>query len=287
MTILLAVSAAIGWGATDFLGGFARRETPVFVFLAVSQLVGLAVLVPVIVAHGVPFPGNPRLLLACLAGIGVTVELRFVYSAISSGDAFITPAVGALGAMLAVLVGLIGGDRLDLAIATGMLCALVGGGLSAWTSGNRSGNDAHASMLRNAAVCVGGGGGVSLMLVSLHAAGRVDPYWATTLVDLSTLVSAALAGAAGQGRAVLRHRPRRAQLPALGLGAVAGVAGDLAYAAASHRGALSIVSALSSLYPLTTVALGITVQHRRPVRLQTLGIALALAGATLLGAASR
>jgi drug/metabolite transporter (DMT)-like permease len=92
--------------------------------------------------------------------------------------------------------------------------------------------------------------------------------------------------AVGQGRAVLSRLPRRGQLPALGLGAIAGVAGDLAYAAASHRGALSVVSALSSLYPLATVALGITIQRRRPAQVQTLGIALALIGAALLGAAS-
>lgn len=283
MTVLLAVSAAIGWGTADFLGGFARRETPVFVLLAVSQLIGLVVLVPVLVARGVPPPGNPRLLLACLAGIGVTVELRFVYFAISRGDAFITPAVGALGAALAVIVGLIGGDGLDIAIATGMLCALIGGGLSAWTSAT----DGHTSVLRNAAICAGGATGVSIMLVSLHAAGRVDPYWATALVDVSTLVPAATAATVGQRRAVLRHLPHRAQLAALAVGAAAGVAGDLAYAAASHRGALSIVSALSALYPLTTVALGMTFQRRRPARLQTLGIALALIGAALLGAAGR
>ena len=65
------------------------------------------------------------------------------------------------------------------------------------------------------------------------------------------------------------------------------MAGDLAYAAASHPGALSIVSALSSLYPLTTIALSITIQQQRPTRRQTLGIVLALIGAALLGTASR
>jgi drug/metabolite transporter (DMT)-like permease len=286
MTILLAVSAATGWGAADFFGGFSRRETPVFVLLAVSQLIGLVVLIPVLVAHDVPLPSDPRLLLACLAGIGVTLELRFVYFAISRGDSFITSAVGALGATLAVLVGLIGGDHLDLLIVTGMLCALIGGGLSAWRSRNHRGDHDQTSVLRAATVCAGGATGVSIALVSLRAAGRVDPYWATALVDLSTLAAAAIAAAAGQRRAVLRRLPHRAQLPTLGLGAATGVAGDLAYAAASHHGALSIVSALSSLYPLTTIALGITIQHQRPTRPQTLGIVLALIGAALLGTAS-
>lgn len=287
MTILLAVSAATCWGAGDFFGGFSRRDTPVFVLLTVSQLIGLIVLAPVLVAHGVPLPSDPRLLLACLAGVGVTLELRFVYLAISRGDAFITSAVGALGAALAVIVGLIDGDPLDLAIATGMLFALLGGGLSAWTSRDQAGSHDGPPLLRNAATCAGGATGVSIALISLHAAGRVDPYWATALIDLSTLVSAAIAAAAGQGQAALNRLPHRAQLPTLGLGAVAGVAGDLAYAAASHQGALSIVSALSSLYPLATIALGVRIQHQRPTRPQTLGIVLAIVGAALLGTASR
>lgn len=286
MTILLALSAAIGWGASDFFGGFSRRETPVFVVVAVSQLLGLIVLVPVLVARGIALPDNPRLLLACVAGVGVTLELRFVYAAISGGDAFITPAVGGLGATLAVVAGVIGGDRLDLVIAVGILCALVGGGLSAGMSRNHPGDHGRAAVLRNAVVCAGGATGVSVMLVSLHAAGRVDPYWAVALVDVSTLVPAALAAAVGQRRALRCRLPSRAQLPALGLGAVGGVTGDLAYAAASQRGALSVVSALSSLYPLATIALGITLQRRRPGRLQTLGILLALTGAMLLGAAA-
>ena len=61
-------------------------------------------------------------------------------------------------------------------------------------------------------------------------------------------------------RATSRPRvPRaasRGQLRGLAFAAVAGVGGDLAYAAASKNGALSIVSAVSSLYPVTTVALG-------------------------------
>jgi uncharacterized membrane protein len=64
---------------------------------------------------------------------------------------------------------------------------------------------------------------------------------------------------------------------------VGGVAGDLAYAAASRGGALSIVSALAALYPLTTVTLGIAIQGRRPSVLQGTGVVLALTGAGLLG----
>jgi drug/metabolite transporter (DMT)-like permease len=73
----------------------------------------------------------------------------------------------------------------------------------------------------------------------------------------------------------------------LALIAAVGVGGDLAYALASRHGALSIVSAISSLYPLSTIALGSQLQRQRPRRVQFIGIVLALLGAVLLGAGSR
>jgi drug/metabolite transporter (DMT)-like permease len=236
--------------------------------VAISQLISLVLLAPVLIVHGVAPLADPRLLFACLAGLGVTVELRLVYLAISRGDAFITAPVGALGAMLAVLVGLLGGDRISDLIALGLVCALLGGGLSAW----------RPSAANNLVLCLGAAVGVATMLSSFHAAGRVDPYWATTVVTASTAVPAGAFALAGDHRL-----PPRGQLPALTLVAFAGLAGDLAYAAASRGAALSIVSAIASLYPLSTITLGMVVQGQRSTRLQTAGIVLALAGAALLG----
>jgi drug/metabolite transporter (DMT)-like permease len=282
MTIGLAVITALFWGASDFFGGLWRRDTPVFVVVAVSQLIGLALLAPIMIARGVAPPADPRVLLACLAGLGVTLELRLVYLAISRGDAFITAPVGALGSMLAVVVGLIGGDRLDPAIAVGLLCALLGGGVSAWRP---RASTVHSSPRRALSICLGAALGLGLMLSAFHAAGRLDPYWSTTLVTATTALPATLAALAGNGRSLRRRLPPMRRLPALGLIAVAGVIGDLAYAEASRHGALSVVSAISSLYPVSTIALGVAAQGQRTRPIQAAGIVLALAGAALLGAA--
>jgi drug/metabolite transporter (DMT)-like permease len=80
--------------------------------------------------------------------------------------------------------------------------------------------------------------------------------------------------------------PRPRQFPGLALVALAGVAGDLAYASASRHGALSVVSAVSSLYPVATIALGVCVQRLRPGRIQVAGVILALIGGAVLGAAT-
>jgi drug/metabolite transporter (DMT)-like permease len=284
MAILLAVAAAVGWGASDYYGGDAsRRDTSVFVIVALSELIGVAMLLPVLAARGVPPPTNPRLLLAAVAGLAVTAELSLIYRALSRGNAFITAPVGALGAATAVTIGLIGGDPLDLLIAAGLLCALLGGGVSAWSSPTTG----AATAIGTAATCLGAAVAVGAMLTCFHAAARVDPYWATATEHISTAISAGVAALVSNRRSPRRSPHRRPRLRTLALVATVGVGGDLAFAAASRHGALSIVSAISSLYPITTIVLGGLVRGQRPTRIQLLGIALALLGATLLGAATR
>jgi drug/metabolite transporter (DMT)-like permease len=283
IAVLLAAAAAIGWGAADFFGGDASgRDTPVFVVIAITELLGVLVVVPVLLARGTLPPADPRLLLAALAGLAVTCELGLIYRAIGRGDAFITAPIGALGTAAAVSAGLIGGDPLSLAVGAGLVLALVGGAASAWTS--PTARQQGGSRWRTAATCVAAAAAVAVMLASLHAAGQVDPYWATAVQHLSTAASAAAIALAAHRRSLRRRLPGRAELPKLGLIALAGTGGDVAYTVASHGGALSIVSAISSLYPVATIALGCLLLGQRATRVQVAGIALALAGAALLGA---
>ena len=181
--IWLAATAALAWGAADYFGGASRGRTSVLVVVAVSELLGLCLLVPVLVVRGVPLPATPRLLLAAVAGVGVTIELGIIYLALSRGEGFVTASVGALGAAAAATAGLITGDTLDALVAAGLACALVGGGVSASTpdGGNRG-----TGPLRSAALCASAAAGVAMMLISFRAAGRVDPYWATAVEHAST-----------------------------------------------------------------------------------------------------
>jgi drug/metabolite transporter (DMT)-like permease len=284
MAILLAVLAAAGWGASDYFGGDAsRKRTPVLVVVAIAELIGLAFMVPVLLARGFGPPADPRIALAAVAGVAVTIELSLIYLALSRGDAFITAPVGALGAATAVTIGLIGGDPLDLTIGAGLVLALLGGGISAWSS--RATRN-RKTLAETGVVCVGAAAAVGTMLACFHVAGRLDAYWATAIVHASTAVSAALAALVLRRRSPRRILPSSPELPGLARIAAVGVGGDLAYAVASHRGALSIVAAISSLYPVSTIFLGGILQGRRATGVQLAGISIALSGAALLGAAA-
>jgi drug/metabolite transporter (DMT)-like permease len=284
IAILLAGAAAIGWGASDFFGGDASgRDTPVFVVVAITELIGTLAVVPFLAAGGTPLPDSPRLLFATLAGVAVTCELGLIYRALSQGDAFMTAPVGALGAAIAVSAGLMGGDPLSLIVVIGLVLALLGGGASAWTS--QGARRPGGSRWRTAGTCAAAAAAVATALICLHAAGPLGPYWVTMVEHLSTAVCAGLVALAGTRRPLRRQLPGPAELPGLGLVAAVGTGADLAYVTASV-GALSIVSAISSLYPVTTIALGRALQGQHATRIQAAGITLALTGAVLLGFAS-
>jgi drug/metabolite transporter (DMT)-like permease len=294
LAIVLALAASVGWGSADFFGGAASRERSVFVVVAVTEAIGLAAITPVLIVRGAPSAWHPGLLLAAVAGLGVTLELSLIYVALSRGEGFITAPIGALGTALAVVVGLLGGDPIDLALALGLLCAIFGGGLSAVAPGQA--DKRSSSVGRSVVICLGAATGVAVMLISLRAAGRADPYWATAIEHASTALSAGvlavLASRRGRPRRTVRRSraaralPEREALPLIACAAIAGVGGDVAYATASRHGALSLVSAISSLYAVTTIALGIVIQRRRAGRIQAVGVVLALTGAAVLGAAA-
>ena len=285
--IALALVAAVGWGASDYFGGDAsRREVPVFVVVAIAELLGVLALVPLLVARGTPPPASPRLLLAALAGVAVTIELSLIYRALGRGEAFITAPTGALGAAAAVAVGLIGGDPISGGLTIGLVCALLGGAITSWTFPGGAPRG-RADAWRVAATCVAAGAAVGTTLIALHAAGRIDPWWATATEHVSTAVSAGLAAAIGARGTLRKLLSGRLQLSTLAVVAAVGVGGDLAYTSASHTGSLSVVSAISTLYPVTTIGLGRVLQGHRARRVQLAGIVLALGGAALLGAATR
>jgi drug/metabolite transporter (DMT)-like permease len=288
LVIVLAAVAAIGWGASDYFGGdTAGRDLPVFTIVAVTELTGAVMMLPVLAVHGILPPAKPGLALAAAAGLAVTIELSLIYSALGSGHAFITAPVGALGAAMAASIGLIRGDPISLILTAGLALALLGGGISSWNSPATASNGAP---VQTAAICLAAAASVATALTCLHTAGRLDPYWATFTEHASTALSAGLIAIVRECRSPRQSRrslPERRQLPGLAIIAMAGLGGDLAYVTASGHGTLSTVAAISSLYPITTIVLGLLLKGTRPARVQLAGITLALLGATLLSAATR
>jgi drug/metabolite transporter (DMT)-like permease len=112
-----------------------------------------------------------------------------------------------------------------------------------------------------------------------RAADESVPYAVATARGASLLLALAVALAVGASL-----RPGRMHWPALAAVGVCDVGANMLFSLATTRGFLSVVSVLSALYPVVTVALAAVVLHERVSRTQRLGVAGALLGAALITA---
>ena len=124
--IVLALMAAVGYGAADFVGGLtARRVSPWAIALAGQLAGGLAML-----AVGLSTPGQARpadFAWALMAGLGSSVGTVFLYRGLARGRMGVVAPVSGVGAALVpVLVGVALGERLGTLTWVGVVVALPG-----------------------------------------------------------------------------------------------------------------------------------------------------------------
>ena len=112
-----------------------------------------------------------------------------------------------------------------------------------------------------------------------RAADESVPYAVATARGVSLLL--ALVAALVVGASL---RPGRPSLPALAVVGLCDVGANMLFSIATTRGFLSVVSVLSALYPVVTVALAALVLHERVSAVQRLGVAGALVGAAMITA---
>ena len=291
--MLLALTAAAGWGAADFVGGMAGRRASAVSVAFASQLVGLVGLV--VLLPLVPAPLHlSDLAWGGGAGVGAALGVALLYHGLSVGLMSVVAPVTAVGAAcIPVLAGLAGGDRPPATALAGvvvalaavaLLCAFPGEdqpapfdeyGASA-LAGPEDGPDRAARARAGLRTGLASGAGFGAYFVFLGHAGHDAGVW--PLLGSRTTAVALLAAAL-----VLTRRP----LVPVGLGwdvmAVGGldVVANVSYLLATRRGLLSIVALLASLYPAATVAMARVLLRERLSRTQAVGLAGA-GGAILL-----
>jgi drug/metabolite transporter (DMT)-like permease len=280
MALVLALAAALSYGAADFCGGLASRRTSSLTVVVWSQAVGLLVL-----AAAFPFvPGIPRgadVALGALCGIGGAFAVALLYRALAIGVmAVVSPITAVLAASIPVLWAFAHGERPSPLELTGIAFALVAVVLVSLTAPPV---DEDAPLARAphrhrfppgipSALASGVAFGFFfIILAQTHRDAGLYPLLGTRVVSLGLLTLGAFA----------LRRPLHVTRPGLRTIVLAGaldMGANVLYVLASHRGALSIVAVLTSLYPAGTVALAATVLRERLARVQWLGVASAFAG---------
>ncbi|HET9323620.1 MAG TPA: DMT family transporter [Gaiellaceae bacterium] len=268
-----ALGASVAWGVADFLGGLKSRTVPLLVVLLVAQVVGLTAVALAVAAAGNAPPG-PSVLWGALAGLAGILGLASFYHGMAVGSISVVAPIAALAAVVPVVFGIATGDEVSGVQVAGFALALGGVALASFER-HEAGEVRVAAGVPWAIAAVIGFGGY---YVPMHAAAGEDFLWAALVFRASFTLYALVAWL------VLRPplQAARGSLAAIALIGVLDTAGNVLFAAASSRGAVSIVSVLATLYPVTTVALAAIVLSERIQRLQLAGVASALAGVVLI-----
>lgn len=308
MTVVLALLASLFIGASDFLGGIVSRirsplETSLVLFLA-----ALVTLVPIAILLGASNLTLHDLGLGAVSGLTTSVAYVGFFAAIGHGRiSIVAPISAAVTALLPAIAGLAEGNTLSTIARWGVLCALVAIPLVAYETedGDAPGDtvpdhdvDAHTSANAdantNVNVNVNGNGWSTIrqVLVSIlcgvgfgfyffcightHRSSGLWPTVATLVVGIAVIAPLAARGGV---------MPSLASLSRLAVagGVALGVA-DSALTTALQRGPLTVASVLGNLYPLVTIALGVTILDERVKLWHAAGILLAVAGVAMIAA---
>lgn len=278
LAVAISLIASVSWGSTDFLSGLASRRAPVPAVVLGVEGTGLIVILLVAVLSGEPVPDVATLAQGAAAGIAGVSGLALFFTALSLGSMSLVAPITACGAALPAIVGVAGGDPFSRLLAVGLVAALTG--IVLVSMEGRHEDDAQSGRSRRPLVLAGlaavGFGGYYVLFDSV-----ADQSIAWGLVAARGIPVIALAGIVSVRRIALPPAPVRRLIGAAGL---LDITATSLYGVALTKGALSAVSVVGSLFPLTTVLLARVVLGERVRTVQLVGIALALGGVALIAA---
>ena len=265
-----ALSASLGFGIGDFLGGRASAKIPVVHVLVISELFG-ALLFWLLAqyTHEAALPST-LIGLAILTGVTGAIGLAALYNGIARGHTAVTaPVAAALSAIIPVCFGIANSGLPSRLALIGMALGIVAIVLNS-LSGKATG---YKGLWQGLAAGVTFG--VFLILLKyLGGNGVFSPLAAMRAGALVVTIPWLLI--------------RRGGVPSIagvGLAMTAGafdLSANAAYMIATQLGRLDVASVLSSLYPAVTVLLAFFINREPFTRMQRIGLVTTLVATALI-----
>jgi drug/metabolite transporter (DMT)-like permease len=276
MTVVLALAAALAYGAADFCGGLATRRTRAAAVVIISQLGGFLVLA----AAWLAFPAGGRLshddlVYGLCVGLGGAIAITSLYAALAVGRmGVVSPITAVIGASVPVVTGFALGERPSTAAIVGVALALVAVVLVSIDAETRGFSLRSPGVVL--ALVSGLAIGASYVFLSLgRNDGGFDRLAIARVVSVGLLTAYALVR-----RQSLRPAPDALPL-IFGAGAL-DMSANVLYVLAARAGLFAIAAVLTSLYPASTVLLARIFLHERLTRVQWCGVAFAACGVVLI-----
>ena len=280
MSYILALGAALFYGAADFAGGVATRRAstlPVVLLSQVSGLLLLAVLLPVLPPAS---PSRVDFLWGAVAGVTGGIGVALLYRALAIGRmAVIAPTTAVCAVALPVMVSVALGERPGLLAVVGIVVGLAAIVLVSQETAPAEA-DAPASGGRlppGVGIALISGVMIGFFFLALTRSSPEAGMWPILAARATSVLIFGSAVAA---------RRESIRLPGvLGITLLCGALDMLAnalYLLASRVGPLSLMVTLASLYPASTVLLARVILNERLNSRQIAGVACALAAILLI-----
>ena len=275
MPVLLALGSAAVYGIADFLGGHASKRAQSLTVTLIGQAASLVLVLLALVILRDPVAPAADWMWGAFGGLGGFVGLVAFYHSLSHGAmSVVAPTTAMVSASLPVIVGVASGDRPGVWAIIGVVLALVSIALVSGAVGARGTHVARSVF----AMAVVAGLGFGFIFVCLAQTSDDSSLWPLVSARLVSVTAALIV-------TTVRGVPRMVRgvglLLALGAG-VLDMTANVLYMEAARDGLLSLVSVIAAMYPVSTVALALTIDHERVERSQVFGMVLAAVALALV-----
>jgi drug/metabolite transporter (DMT)-like permease len=273
LAALFAVGSAVAWGAGDFSGGLASKRSSELSVTLVSNPFGLVLMTTLALWRGAPGPSLHDAALGFGAGVCGAIGLLAFYRALSSGKmGVVAPITAVIANVMSLLFGAFTEGFPSALQLFGFALAILG--VYVISKPETGARVSVADLLP--ALIAGVAFGAFFILTGQFSSGDVS--WTLVVARLGTISMVVASALWTRHQFKLERRSLPLVLAAGGLDSL----GNLLFALATQMGRLDVGSALSSLYPVTTVLLAMLVLRERLSRMQGVGAIIALVSIPLI-----
>jgi len=274
--VALAVLAALCIGSGDFAGGVLGRRDPSPAALLAVFGVSVILVTPVaVLAHGAPAPD--AIGWGLLMGVFWPMGVYALVLGVAQGRVVVViPVSGVVAVSVPVIVDFLRGERPALLVAIGVAVGLVAVALVGLGHGGGGRSVAWSAAMGLIGGLATGAGYLALEAASEHGIWPIS-FASATAVTLTAIFLIA--------RRQPLHIARGAILPALFM-AVTFVVAFASILRGYEVGSLTVVTVVTSQYPVVTVLLAAIVWRQRPRGIQYAGISGSLAAVAMIAVGS-
>lgn len=271
--VVLGIVSSLLYGVSDFFGAVGSRSRAATEIAFGALVVAAVAVLPAFLLVDSAWSWS-AVLFGALAGASAGLGVLLLYAALAVGPVgFVSPVVALMSAVLPALYAVATGER-TTGWSVAALAAIVVGGVLIGAEPDAGLRPRPRTVLLTVVTGV-----VYAAYFVFMDATPADSGAVPMLSDsLAAVVAVGAVLAVSRRRGASSGRPaRREVLLVVAAGATQGVA-TILLVVALHLPGLAIVSALSALYPVTTVGLAVAVLHERLRARHAIGLLIAVVG---------